>query len=299
MKFLFIVWLLCASAFAAPTGIYSQHSTTWAGQTRYYATYVPLNLPANSPMVLTLHPTAIQPPSQLPFQDITPWENQASANGFLMVWPISSFNKRSSSWYWDAFDMDYSFQTPPDDLGFLQNLIITLTQQYAINPKAVFVAGFSSGAMMAQRMAAQASGFVAAIVAVSGQLEIRQMTDCFGAPVAANPVAVLMIHGDADTTLPYCGGPMTKAIWNETGMRLNSVDDDMAYWAAADKCSAFTSSQPLCTNGVPTPGVDEQLAYNCAPGGTVQVLRRIGGGHVWGPGTEAQAWAFFQSHARQ
>ncbi len=66
--------------------------------------------------------------------------------------------------------MDSAFLAPPDDSGFLRQLIINLTAQYDVNPKQVFVAGFSSGGQMAHRVAVEISDLVAAVVIGSGTI---------------------------------------------------------------------------------------------------------------------------------
>jgi polyhydroxybutyrate depolymerase len=292
----FMGW--AALAQAGVPGTFTTHTVTWNGLSRMYAVYVPTHLPPGSPMVLHLHATAVTPSTTIPFQLVSQWESLAQSNSFLMVWPISSYNTRANSFYWDSFDMDYSFAQPPDDVGFLRNLIVTLSAQYAINPKGVFVAGMSSGAMMAQRVGVQISDLVAAIAPVSGQLLIKQMTDCFALPASTTPVSVLEMHGDVDAVLPYCG-LAPKTIWNETGLTLGSVDDDVSYWKNANECTNASTTESLCNNGQPTTSVDNQDATGCAGGVEVRFVRQVGQGHVWGQGTEKVVWQFFSTHFRQ
>ena len=93
---------------------------------------------------------------------------------------------------------------PLDDSGFLRNLIVTLTAEFRVNPNMVYVAGFSSGAQMAERVGVEISDLVAAIIPESGQMEGQQAAP---PPVlvpgnALQPVSVQEWQGTLDTGLP-------------------------------------------------------------------------------------------------
>lgn len=276
-------------------GTYTTYATTWNNLPRQYAVYVPATLPANPPMVFFLHGTAANG-AVPPYQMVPQWELMARQNQFVMVWPISTFEPRASQWYWDAYDLDFSFTSPPDDSGFLRNLISTLTTAYAVNPKAVFVAGMSSGAMMTERVGVEISDLVAAIAPVSGPLYMKQITDCFTPLTPAAPISVLELHGDADPLLPYCG-QSPKSLWGETGLTLASVDQTVNYWMQANACTNYVA-QSLCANSAPAAGVNGQDATGCNGGVEVKFVREVGVGHAWLPTSFATVWQFFAAHQK-
>jgi poly(3-hydroxybutyrate) depolymerase len=260
--------------------------------------YVPASLPANPSMVLFLHGTinCPAPPTAcaVPYQQTPQWETMANTNSFLMVWPISVLEPRSNQYYWEAYDTSFSFTAPPDDSGFLRNLITTLTTQYNVNPKAVFVTGMSSGAAMAERVGVELSDLVAAIAVVSGRLYLKQMTDCFSPANPPNPMSVLQLQGDADPVLPYCG-QTPKALWNETGLTLPPVDADANFWIAASG-TPYTG-QSLCTAGSPTAGMNgiDVVGTN---GQEYKFVRELNVGHAWLSTTFAAVWQFFAAHPK-
>ena len=289
------VLLLVSSASATPTGTLTKYATTWNGLPRYYAVYIPQVLQPSPALVLFLNATSSNSATNPPYRDLGPWEVLADQYGFVMAWPVSSYNPRSSQWYWDCFFMDFSFPIYPDDTGFIRSIIVNLSAQYSVNPKAVFVAGMSSGAFMAHRVGVEASDLVAAIGAASGMVDVQPMGQNSVPPPIQFPVSVLDLQGDVDKTVLYCGGK--RNYWQETNLLLASLDQTAGYWLASDSC---TDSVPrLCTGGKPTNGVDGLDAASCSKGVEVRFVREIGIGHQWMPGTETTMLNFFLAHLRQ
>ncbi len=151
-------------------GQFIDSTMMWNGITRYYEVYVPVTVAPNPAMLIMLHGTQNKPDPQQIITLNWGWQNIADANGFILVKPASTYNSKSGQWNWDAYYMDSAFLQPPDDPGFLRQLIVTLTSQYNVNPNQVYVAGFSSGAQMAHRVAVELSDLVAAVVIGSGTI---------------------------------------------------------------------------------------------------------------------------------
>lgn len=286
--------LFLATAALAQSGTFTSYTTTWAKQTREYGVYVPPGAPANPAMVLYLHGTYQGPDT--PWQNITQWKTMANTDKFLVVWPLATYQPRIQAWYWEAFDVGFAFTPEPDDAGFLCNLIPSLVTRFSANPKAVFVTGMSSGALMTQRVGMTCPQLVAAIAPVSGPIYIKQMTDPFMPPVLSDPVSVLEIHGDADPVLEYCGST-PHAQWSIDFLTLASVDEDMAYWQHADSC--LPSGVQLCTKGAPTPDVYGLTASGCANGVEVKFIDNPGGEHIWPLWAYPTISEFFLSHPKQ
>jgi polyhydroxybutyrate depolymerase len=290
-----VVYLAFSVAAHAKSGLV-KHTTTWQGLRRYYAVYTPRTLAARPSLVLYLNSTSASPATEPPYFGLPPWEALAEQYGFVMVWPVSSYNSAHALWYWDCYETDTTFPINPDDSGFLRWLITSLQGQFAIGTGNTFVTGMSSGGFMAHRVATDLSDIVAAIAPVSGMIDIHPIGVNFLPPDPTNPISVYELHGDEDTEVPYCGG--TGWFWGGLHDSLASVDDSVNFWISANSCTHRSMTQPLCTNGQPTAGVNRQDATGCNDGVEVVFEREKNVGHVWLRGTEAKVWAFFQTHAR-
>ena len=141
----------CAGAMAA-TGTFIDKTMVYDGVTRYYEVYLPPVLPPNPPMLLMLHGTSSEVPPKVPDTKNYGWIPVANKNQFILVKPSSTYNSLTGQWNWNAYYMDAAFQSPPDDVGFLRQLILYLTAQYNVDPNRIFVAGMSSGGQMAHRV---------------------------------------------------------------------------------------------------------------------------------------------------
>lgn len=296
--FVLSVFGLCSAGFAAPCAS-TVYNASWNGLTRQYMICVPAKLPANPAMVFYLHGTGYG--KAAPWQAINQWSEVAIQNSFIVVFPLSTYNPFNSGWwYWQSYDLDFAFYpNPPDDAGFLRNLIQTLTVQYSANPNAIYMTGLSSGALMTQRMGVTSADLLAAIAPVSGQLYIKQMTDAWTAPPApAAPISVLELHGDADTDLPYCGST-PNVHWALSFLNLPPVDVDVNFWLQADGLPP--NPTPLCsgTGSSAVPTVDVDGVDVVGNGVEVKFVRELGVGHVWPSTAYSTVWQFFAGRTKE
>lgn len=114
----------------------------------------------------------------------------------------------------------------PNHVAFLQSVVAEAKTRYNVDPKRVYFMGYSNGAFMAHRMACEAAGMTAAIVAVAG--------DVWNDPSLcrpSGPVSVLQVHGDADSTVFYAGDPSQVPPWP-------SAPQSVATWASLNSCDA-------------------------------------------------------------
>jgi poly(hydroxyalkanoate) depolymerase family esterase len=280
-------------------GTFLNSTMTWDGITRYYQVYVPAVLPANPPMLLMLHGTTFGPtvPTTLNWG----WQSIANEYSFIVVQPASTYNTNSKQWNWNSYFMDAAFQgTPPDDSGFLRQLIVNLTSQYKINQNMIFVTGFSSGAQMTERVGVEISDLVAAISPTSGQMEGQQAAP---PPVltpgnVVKPISVQEWHGTADTELPPCNYGTT--LYSDVAYYLDTVDDTFNYWVQQNSCTALQTTQTLCTDGAATSGLSGNVATSCVAG-NIEVMFNweAGVGHAWTGKYNASRWLFFAAHPKE
>lgn len=207
------------------------------------------------PLVLVLHGGF---GSALAVQQVYGWDEVADEAGFVVAYPDGAGRS------WNAGDCCGAAEADDvDDVAFLEAVIDDLGAALPIDPRRVYVAGMSNGAMMTYRLACE-SDRVAAIAAVAGTL----VTDC---PDPA-PVSVLAIHGLDDDTVPFDGGPGRGAVEVDGP----AVPDILRRWLAVDDCEPPVERS--------TPPVAESLA-TCTGGRAVELVTIEGAGHQW-PGSE-------------
>lgn len=111
-----------------------------------------------------------------------------------------------------------------NDVGYLANIIATLTAQGLTDPSQVYLVGSSNGAMLSYRFACERSDLVAGIVALAGVLVTPSCVNASG-------VRVLHVHGLQDTTVPIGGGGAGERLMGGAGFR--SLDETVATVRAA------------------------------------------------------------------
>ena len=279
------------------SGTFIDSTMTWNNITRYYEVYLPANLPANPPMLLMLHGT-VTTETLDPQAVITlnwGWVPVADQYGFILVKPASTYNTNSHQWNWDAYYMDQAFQQPPDDSGFLGQLITNLTGQYNVNPSQVFVAGFSSGGQMAHRVGVEISDLVASIVIASGTIVGQIPPPPIQMPgQALAPISIQEWHGTEDTGIPPCNNGTTE--YSGLEFYLATVDQSFDYWTGQNACTVFENNQPLCVNGAPNPQTQGNIATGCTNNVEVQFIWEDGVAHSWQQQQDTVRWQWLAAH---
>lgn len=115
-----------------------------------------------------------------------------------------------------------------DDIGYISALIDKLTREYSIDQSRVFVTGFSSGAMMAHRVAVEIPNKIAGFTVVSGSIGTKGKEL---KPTVSVPA--YLVHGEADTVVAFSGGQGSSDpdfVWT-------SFADGLSAWANVNGCS--------------------------------------------------------------
>lgn len=121
----------------------------------------------------------------------------------------------------------------------LHKFIGEIVEAYDLDPNAVYLMGFSQGAMMGLAVALTYPGTVAAVVAMSGRLMpqiIHQIPDkdaLFGLPV-------FVVHGTTDTVLPIAHGRETSRALSELPIDLTYREYDMGHEVSAESLEDVT-----------------------------------------------------------
>ncbi|MFM7088960.1 MAG: alpha/beta hydrolase family esterase [Candidatus Paceibacterota bacterium] len=136
------------------------------------------------------------------FESYSKLTQYAQSNNFIVAYPngINVNSKQVKAQSWNAGDCcGPASRQSVDDVGFIRRVVQDIKTKYSVDPNNIILIGHSNGAMMAYRVACQASDIITAIAAQSGSLGI---TECN----PANPVSILHIHGTNDKNFPIQGG---------------------------------------------------------------------------------------------
>ena len=191
-----------------------------------------------------------------------------------------------------------AFRIPhsPNDVAFLASVIDDAANRADIDRGRVYVSGFSNGAGMAFRAAAELADRVAAVAPVAGDCRIAD-------PKPARPVPTLYILGTADPLVPPRGGDV-RSPWLHRLVRRPPVSDSLERWAAALGCSPVplveSDADGVRMDVYPGPVEFRTLLIDGLghhwPGGKGQLSHKIGGppsGQIDGT---AAVWEFFRRH---
>ena len=251
---------------------------------RSYLLHIPpgLNRPQPVPVVFVFHGLTQTAET---IQAMSGFDEVADQNGFVLVYP----NGYEQSWNGSGCCGEAVNQAI-DDLSFVRQMLADLGTILQVDPKRIYAAGFSNGAMFSYRLACEMSDTFAAVAPVSGWL----LTDpC----QPQQPVSVLHVHGSNDdfngsTNRMLIKGHLTDVIFPP-------VEQGLADWAQLDGCSGNPQvdmqTQDLVTH----------TAYaDCRAGSAVELYTIKNGGHNWpspyafpalsSPGI----WDFFKAHPK-
>ncbi|MCM2416182.1 ricin-type beta-trefoil lectin domain protein [Streptomyces sp. RKAG290] len=270
---------------------------SYAGKTYQVLVHIP-DRPAGTrlPMVVNLHGSQSTGQGQLTYSAMA---TAADSNGFVVVAPTGVVPS-GSGYIWHV-----PYVTPSgtrDDVGFIRQVIDTLTVSACLDPTRIYATGYSGGGRMTSALGCMLPDRIAAIAPVAGIRSGRP--DPSGAdrpdPASCAPsraVPVIAFHGQQDATNPYDGGGDNNA-WRY------SVPVAQQRWAALNGCTAGPTSEQTTTH------VRRTVYANCRDGADVELYTVSDGGHTWpdtphdnGNGTvtheisaNALMWEFFKKH---
>ncbi len=286
---------------------------------RDYYVYVPSSLqPGPAPVFMILHGHA---PGQVLDGELTiklyGLIAKAEANGFILVAPSATpcpAGQMAGSLFWNSGMGKTCPESKADDVSFLKEVVTDLPRKFKvqIDPKRVFIAGHSGGAMMAYRMACEAFEVVAAVAAVEGAYPPGKACEM------PNPVSVIAFHGTGDTSLPYIKGQsITECLVNNTDpyycYRGNTAGQTIDILATANKCDPMATSlrtspaqqSTLTTSNLKVPSRTTLTYTKCRSRSEVQFHKLQNGegnnfgAHFYWPQEHTDLiWEFFAGHPR-
>ncbi|MBN1473337.1 MAG: alpha/beta fold hydrolase [Syntrophaceae bacterium] len=300
----------CGETYVKP----GSHALTLAvnGLERSYIVYVPTSHGPQTPLPLVIMLHGGGGTARAAMWE-TGWAEKADKEGFLAVFPNamarnparrSSFAGNPQLWN-DGSDRFYSGQEAPDDVGFIAAMLDDLAARFTLDQRRIFISGFSNGASMSFRIAAELSHRVAAIAPVAGAL-------WFDPPKFQRPVSMCYITGTADPLNLIEGGVPKLATGAGDHARAKPkppVRDSLRKWIKAFGCPDTAAS--ISDAG----GVRMETYVLCMGTAEVVYIAVDGLGHTWAGGKSLLPermvgkssnkiratdviWEFFQKHPR-
>ena len=299
-----------AAADTLTTGSYANSAGTLSYELFVPSSYTPGTA---APLVVALH-GCTQTADQ--FRQQTRLDALAAAKGFIVVFPEqSSGNNSYRCWNWFQ---DQHMHRGAGEPSLIAGITSQIQQQYTVDPRRTYVAGFSAGAAMAEVMGATYPDMYAAVGVGSG-CEYQAGAPCAGYRSEdpeqaghaayqamgsnARMVPFIVFQGDQDNTVPPVNAQqlvqagLVAADLADDGSENNSVPKDAAK-SSLGRSSAMQSES--YTTSYYSDGHGHELA---------QYWVVHGMGHAWsggnasmqysdasGPDESAAMYDFFASH---
>lgn len=174
------------------------------------------------------------------------------------------------TWNEDAGDTP-ARQAGANDVAFTRAVIASIESNYDVDRSKIAAVGISNGALMVEDLGCKLANELTVIVPVEGELPVSVSSTC----KPSRPISVFEIHGTADASIPYGGGPFAGV---GGGTTVLSAPGSVARWAKLDRCSAQAPDQKRQQDGM-----DEVLSgyRGCRDDAHVQLLTIDGGTHNW------------------
>jgi polyhydroxybutyrate depolymerase len=260
---------------------------------RRYLLHVPPGGVAPRPVLLMLHGAGA---TSSWTRDETGWNTTADREHFVVAYPDGVVPDPARPPDFLANPQVWNAGAGPDDVAFLAALLDDLPRRTSIDPRRVYVTGFSNGAAMTFRLAAELSDRIAAVAPVAGY--------CPTVPPPVRPVPTMYMVGAADPLVPLDGGAVTSP-WGGRVESRPPVWEVLRRWAEL----LGLPPEPMAVaerDGVTVveygPGV-EFVALMIAglghhwPGGRGRFNRRIAGPPSDRVRANEVIWEFFRRHA--
>lgn len=286
--------VIYAGGAGSETGKTEKYTLEHGGRARAYLLHAPGGVDPDTPaaLVVVLHGGGGNGKHAM---KSTRFNELADEKKFLVVYPNGTGLNRNALLTWNAGGCcKYAMDNNVDDAGFMRALVADVSAKYSVDPARVYVAGFSNGAMMAYRLACEASDLFAAAAPVAGILYVDTCEP-------SRPIPLIIFHGTKDENVPYNGGVGRKAfIRDKRPPILESVNlfADMFHCAPVEHKEINDS-------------VRLDARESCDGGAEILLYTIEGGGHAWPGGARVikledaptdkidatrLIWEFFEKH---
>lgn len=277
------------------------------GYQRSYRVHIPSGYRPDeaAPLVVVVHGAFS---TSKAMEQHTGFSTLADKEGFVAVYP-DGIGILGLLQHWNAGHCCGKAATDEvDDVGFIANVIGQVKEYVNIDSDRVYMVGFSNGAMLTHRFAAERSDLLAAAAPLAGSIGsvVGSEEPGWRMPSARSALPIIMFHGLLDGTIPYSQSGLEDA---SSARRYSSVGDSTRYWSLQNGCTLHDRAE-----SIPGADVTVDIWSGCDRNATVQLFTLKDWGHRWpGPYFTDEAapegglqgfdaaqiiWSFFQRHVR-
>ena len=239
------------------------------GLVRTYLVHLPVDYSPDDhyPLILAMHggfgsAANLQNQSQL--------SRKADEAGFIVVYPEGVKGGLLDIRTWNGGECcGYASDQEINDVGFIDALLDTLIDKWAIDSQKVYATGMSNGAILSYRLACELSHRIAAIAPVAGTMSV----------VSCQPdraVPILHLHSYLDSNVLHDGGVGIGIGMTES----RPFSEIFAIWSSLNECQ-------IQSDTVRNDAEYTQILWrDCDCQSELQLLLTRDGGHSW-PGGRA------------
>ena len=263
-----------------PAGLSDQQLTV-DGVVRRYRVHVPPAL-AGAPkaVVLVLHGGGgegmdVADSGRHP---LSVFRSVADREGFVVVYPGGlPARDLAGNPGWVDCRADNAVSSSADDVGFLAALTERVRTGYGLASSRMFMAGSSNGAQMTHAFAFDRADLVAAVATSAGSLpQTPRPGGCTTGP--GRPLPILIVHGTADTQMPWGGGCVADLGGACNRGRVISAEATRDRWLQINGLSGAAPTRTVVDGDTSDGGPANRFDY--AGPAPVQWWRLDGAGHA-------------------
>lgn len=234
----------------------------------------------------------------------TGWPAFAERHGFVLAvpegWPPfpdqpPKFLTNPQRWNDGSTRPGHPLHSDADDVGFLEAVIADTVERCDADPMRVFLTGFSNGAGMTFRFAAERAALLAGVAPVAGHCWVDH-------PKPSKPLPTLYLIGDADPLIPVRGGSV-RSPWGGRLSKRPPLVQTLEKWASAIGCETI-SRLDRERDGVREEVFPGPVEYRCVtveglghhwPGGAGKLNPRLAGPPSDRVNASEVIWEFFRT----
>jgi len=237
---------------------------------RHYLKAVPsVHTGPKRPLVVVLHGSGASAEQVLglafPYSPLSAWLEIAEREQVVVVAPDGI--KRRGQRAWNDGYADVTSNPQCDDVAFIGAVIDRAIAEDGGDPERVYVIGVSKGGMMAYRIAAELAPRLAAFATVLAAMPQRASYT-----MPSTPLPALIVAGEKDPFIPYCGGKSFVTLWF-TAPALG-IEATAAGWRKLAGLAGEPVAEQLAASAIRYTWSGQQGAMQLV------LLKLLGGGHA-------------------